>query len=81
MTPLTLRLESGAVFKHKATVVLFDAAFGVSTPIRSYDISPDGQRFIFFGRLNEPPKMLTEIQIISNWFAELKRRVPVSRNE
>jgi serine/threonine-protein kinase len=40
---------------------------------REFDIAPDGQRFL----LIEPATQRDEISIITNWFEELKARVPV----
>jgi len=37
-----------------------------------YDISPDGQRFLMIKREQAP----AQINIILNWFEELKRLVP-----
>jgi hypothetical protein len=55
--------------------VLFEQryAFGSAQTVANYDVSPDGQRFVMVrddsdaGRLN----------IVLNWFEDLKRRVPV----
>ncbi len=47
-------------------------------PLRGYDITPDGAKFIFTTRLepeqNIPP--VRELQVVLNWFEELKRLVP-----
>ena len=40
----------------------------------SYDISPDGSRFLMIKESTGPP--LTEIIVVQNWFEELKRLVP-----
>ncbi len=42
---------------------------------RSWDIHPDGDRFIAV----EQPAGITEILILQNWFEELKERVPTGR--
>ena len=57
--------------------VLFEQryAFGPTTTIANYDVSPDGQRFVMVkdesgsGRLN----------VVLNWFEELKARVPLTK--
>jgi len=45
---------------------------------RNYDITPDGRQFIMAFRPNvferRPPQ---QIQVVANWFEELKQRVPV----
>ncbi len=40
----------------------------------SYDISPDGQRFLMVKR--EQNLVPTELIVVLNWFEELKRLVP-----
>jgi hypothetical protein len=47
------------------------------TPIRCYDVAPDGQRFFV---VQERPAValppVTHINLIQNWFEELKAKVP-----
>ena len=45
---------------------------------RTYDIAPDGERFLMIkeGGSDETPS--TELIIVLNWFAELKRLVPTN---
>ena len=51
-------------------------AFGCS-PLRCYDVSPDGQRFFTTRTLPAPPVTpVTHINLILNWFEELKAKVP-----
>jgi hypothetical protein len=56
----------------------FLAAFG---PTRPYDITPDGQRFlmVFPADLEDSVTEIAaeRINIVLNWFEELKERVPV----
>ncbi len=43
---------------------------------RGYDVSPDGQRFYIVQSQAPPPKpVVTHINLIENWFAELKAKV------
>jgi serine/threonine-protein kinase len=55
--------------------VLFEGAY-VPTPraLPNYDVSPDGQRFLML-KANEA-EATTQINVVLNWFEELKRRVP-----
>jgi serine/threonine-protein kinase len=39
---------------------------------REFDVAPDGERFLFM----EPATPRTEIKVITNWFEELKAKVP-----
>jgi len=40
-----------------------------------YSVSPDGQRFLMV-RAREQPQTPTQINVVLNWFEELKRLVP-----
>jgi dipeptidyl aminopeptidase/acylaminoacyl peptidase len=56
--------------------MLFEGAYLVlTTTVPSYDVSPDGQRFLMLKPI-EQTQATTQINIVQNWFEELKRRVP-----
>ncbi len=40
-----------------------------------YDISPDGKRFLMI-KASEQEVTVTQINVVLNWFEELKRLVP-----
>ena len=42
----------------------------------NYDVSPDGQRFLMIRPTSAQESAPTQINIVLNWFEELKRRVP-----
>ena len=47
---------------------------------RDYDITPDGQRLLMLFPADQPDPgepALPQINIVLNWFEELKERVPV----
>ena len=46
--------------------------FGTS----NYDISPDGQRFLMIKVPEEEERQQGQINVVQNWFEELKRLVP-----
>ncbi len=46
-------------------------------PIRDYDLSLDGQRFLIVKLEQRKPMPITEMILVQNWFEELKQRVPV----
>jgi serine/threonine protein kinase len=54
--------------------------FAHTTPreVRDWDVSPDGQRFLVIEPAEERGS-LSQINIISNWFEELKRRTPTDK--
>ena len=57
---------------------LFEAPFSADVA-RTYDLTPDAGRFIFT-RETYPPSTSEprEMQVIENWFGELRRRVPAN---
>jgi Tol biopolymer transport system component len=56
--------------------VLFDGQYVPSlATIPNYDISRDGQRFLMV-KASEQEQSSTQINVVLNWFEELKRRVP-----
>jgi Tol biopolymer transport system component len=42
----------------------------------NYDVSPDGQRFLMLKPSEQGQSAPTQINVVLNWFEELKRRVP-----
>jgi eukaryotic-like serine/threonine-protein kinase len=61
--------------------VLFAGQFQASpspVPNANYDVSPDGRRFLMVkpGGRDQAP---TQINVVVNWFEELKRRVPTGK--
>jgi eukaryotic-like serine/threonine-protein kinase len=48
-------------------------------PLRCYDVSADGQRFYTVQQTVLPPqRVVTHVQLVQNWFEELKRLVPTN---
>jgi serine/threonine-protein kinase len=49
-----------------------------TTPVTypNYDVSPDGQRFLMLKPIEQAQAAPTQINVVLNWFEELKRRVP-----
>jgi eukaryotic-like serine/threonine-protein kinase len=58
--------------------MLFEHSY-VPTPgtNSNYDVSPDGQRFLMLKPSESAQAAPTQINVVLNWFEELKRRVPV----
>ncbi|MBP1601938.1 MAG: hypothetical protein H6Q06_2089, partial [Acidobacteria bacterium] len=60
--------------------LLFDqAGYGVGDPIRCWDISPDGKRFLMVKLEERKPQPVTEMILVQNWFEELKRLCPTGK--
>ncbi len=58
---------------------LFEGSY-VPTPrsFPNYDVSPDGQRFLML-KANEQSQAPTQINVVQNWFEELKQKVPTGK--
>ncbi len=57
--------------------VLFEGRYEPSLATApNYDVSPDGQRFLMLKRSEAGEGAPTQINVVLNWFEELKRRVP-----
>jgi eukaryotic-like serine/threonine-protein kinase len=46
----------------------------------NYDVSPDGQRFLMIKPNEAGEAAPAQINVVLNWFEELKRRVPAAKN-
>jgi Tol biopolymer transport system component len=59
--------------------MLFDGRYeSPPFPIANYDVSPDGQRFLLL-KPNEQETAPTQINVVLNWFEELKQKVPTGK--
>jgi Tol biopolymer transport system component len=57
--------------------MLFEGGYEPApVPITNYDVSPDGQRFLMIKSNEQEQAAPTQINVVLNWFEELKRRVP-----
>ncbi len=60
--------------------MLFEGRYQLS-PVQTedYDVSPDGQRFLMLKANEQAQAAPTQINVVLNWFEELKRRVPTGK--
>ena len=72
------RSEAGS-FRAERPRELFEKVFHRSPLYGSYDVAPDGQRFLMIG-LGDPSRPTevdgTHINIVLNWFDEIESLVP-----
>jgi hypothetical protein len=74
---MAVRVHAGREgFSVGAPRKLFDRPFPVQTGGRTYDVTPDGQRFLMVQVLEPLPEPATELILVTNWFEELRRLVP-----
>jgi serine/threonine-protein kinase len=70
-------VRSGNVFERDSPQQLFSAGAYFATQVRNFDIARDGQRFLMIKELREAAEAQPEvtINVVLNWFEELKQRV------
>jgi hypothetical protein len=47
--------------------------------VPTYDVSPDGQRFLMIKPIEQEQAAPTQINVVLNWTEELKRLVPTGK--
>ncbi len=73
---MAVEITTDPTFSPGTPKVLFEGDFQMGTVTRAiYDVTPDGQRFVMVqeGGSDSAP---TQINVVLNWFEELKQRVP-----
>jgi serine/threonine-protein kinase len=61
--------------------MLFEGHYAADTiRVRNYDVTPDGQRFVMI-KPSEQELSATQINVVLNWFEDLKRRVGPGRQK
>ena len=73
---MAVRVERGPTFTAGTLTKLFEGRYyvgGAANVGRTYDASPDGQRFLMMKADTNTP---TSLVVVLNWFEELKRLVP-----
>ncbi len=59
--------------------LLFEGDFDTGDRVPGYAVSPDGQRFYFLQQSQRAGRQAS-VDIVLNWFEELKQRLPVGKN-
>jgi serine/threonine protein kinase/Tol biopolymer transport system component len=74
---IAVHVTTGATFSAGKPRTLFEAEY-VASPasLPNYDVSADGQRFLML-KPGDQAQPATQINVVTNWVEELKRRVPV----
>jgi len=73
-------LQTGSGFSAGKPRLLFEqAVYRGSNPIRSWDISLDGQKFLMVKLQERKSQPVTEMILVQNWFEELKRLAPTGK--
>ena len=71
---MVVSVQTGPTFKAETPRLLFEGTYiyGPFNWQSNYDISPDGQQFLMVKQVEGQ----TQINVVLNWFEELKRLVP-----
>jgi hypothetical protein len=72
-------ISTAGGFRAGAPHILFDGPYTGSTPLRSYDVTSDGQFIMVRGEDNPPDQRITQLHVVFGWGQELTRRVPNPR--
>jgi hypothetical protein len=71
---MAVSTETTPTFKYGTPRLLFEKA--LLATLGGYDVTPDGKRFLII-RSRETEQTGAQINVVLNWFEELKQRVPV----
>ncbi len=63
----------------KPRLMFEQPGYRMATPIRSWDISLDDQKFLMVKMDDRKPQAVTEMILVQNWFEELKRLAPTGK--
>ena len=74
---MVVDVDTESTFTRSRPRALFEGRYLDTGPIRGYDISPDGERFVMKTEVPRDPETVTSINVVLNWVEELKRLVPV----
>ena len=73
-------VQTGSSFSaSKPRLVFEQPGYLSSTPIRGWDISADGERFLMVKPEERKPQPLTEMVLVQNWLEELRRLAPANK--
>jgi hypothetical protein len=72
-------LTDGGFATSKPRLLFEKPGYGLTSPLRSYDLSRDGQRFLMVKLEQRKPTPVTEMILVLNWFEELKRLMPTGK--
>ncbi len=78
---MVVSVRNEPTFEAETPTVLFEGSYsyGRANLTPQYDVSPDGQRFVMIKESSDQgEKPLTQINVVLNWFEELKRLVPTN---
>ena len=77
---MTVEVDTKSGFSVGKPRMLFEGPYmPTSASFPYYDVSPDGQRFLMLKPTEQAQTAPTQINVVLNWFEELKRKVPTGK--
>ena len=74
---MSVAVKTQPDFSAETPKFMFEGSY-LNVPGVSYDVAPDGQRFMMLEESAKQPPT-TRLNVVLNWFEELKRRAPAGR--
>jgi serine/threonine-protein kinase len=75
---MAVAVKTDSEFVGAKPMLLFKGRYSSDTIRANYDVSPDGRRFLMV-KASEQESALTQINVVLNWFEELKLVVPTGK--
>jgi hypothetical protein len=72
---MAVEITTQSGFTHGTPRRLFEGLYLKGT-FHAYDVSPDGQHFLMIKPSEEAQTVPSQINVVLNWFEELKQRAP-----
>jgi hypothetical protein len=72
---MAVPVETDPTFTAGTPAMVFEGDYLLGPGGRTYDVSPDGERFLMIKPV-ESPAGEQKIVVVQNWFEELKRLAP-----
>jgi eukaryotic-like serine/threonine-protein kinase len=77
---MTVEVDTKSGFSVGKPRMLFEGPYlPTSASFPYYDVSPDGQRFLMLKPIEQAQAAPTQINVVLNWFEELKQKVPTGK--
>ena len=74
----SVEVDAAAGFRATTPRMIVKRSYFEPTGVRSYDVSPDGRRFLMIKTATGPEGARTQLVVVLNWSEELKRLVPTN---
>jgi len=74
---MVVPVQTQPTFKAERPRILFEGLYDNGVLTANYDVTPDGQRFVMIKESAEQQEA-AQINVVLNWFEELKRLVPTN---